>query len=56
VLKTRGRTRVTNANKAKHTLIPVLNSQSVFGAEKIKTSKTLIITVASYGALSWTVS
>jgi hypothetical protein len=42
-----------NANKAYYALHPLLKSQSVLRAEKIKICKTLISLVATYGVVSW---
>jgi len=42
-----------NANRAYHALLPVLKSQVVLRAEKIKICKTLIRLVATYGAEYW---
>jgi len=43
-----------NANEAHNAFLPLIKSQSVFRAEKIKIYKTLIRPVATYRAESWT--
>lgn len=50
------RTRITNANRANYTLLPVLKSQSVLGTEKIKSLLAINKNVTSYGAQSWIMS
>jgi hypothetical protein len=45
-----------NANRAYYALLPLLNSQSVLSAEKIKISKTFIRPGASFGTESWTLN
>jgi 5-hydroxyisourate hydrolase-like protein (transthyretin family) len=42
--------RITNANRAHYALLPLLKSQSVCRAEKVKIYKTLIRPVVTYGA------
>ena len=42
-----------NANRAYYAHLPLLKSQVVLTAEKIKICKTLIRLVASYGAEYW---
>jgi hypothetical protein len=46
--------RITNANRAHYALLPLLKSQSVRRAEKVKIYKTLIRPVVTYGAEAWT--
>jgi hypothetical protein len=43
-----------NANRAYYALLPLLNSQSVLSAEKIKISKTFIRPAALFGTKSRT--
>jgi len=45
-----------NANRAYYALLPLLNSQSVLSAEKIKISKTFIIPAVSFGTQSRTLN
>jgi hypothetical protein len=47
---------ITNANRAYYAPLPILKSQSVRTAEKVKIYKTLIRPVATYGAESWTLN
>ena len=44
---------IMNADKAYYALLPLLKSQLVLRAEKIKICKTLIRLVATYGAEYW---
>ena len=45
-----------NENRAYYALLPLLNSQSVISAEKIKFTKTFIRPVASFRTESWTLN
>jgi len=45
-----------NANRAYYALLPLLKSQLVLSAEKIKICKTLRRPVATYGAAYWALS
>jgi hypothetical protein len=46
--------RITNTSRAYYALLPLLKSQSVIRAEKIKIYKTLIRPVTTYAAETWT--
>jgi hypothetical protein len=48
--------RITNANRAYYALLPLLKSQSVRRAGKVKIYKTLIRPVVTYGAEVWTLN
>ena len=45
-----------NTNGAYYAVWPLLKSQSVLRAEKVKICKTLIRPLATYGAESWTLN
>ena len=45
-----------NANKAYYSLLPLVKSQTVIRAEKIKIYKTQVRPVPTYGTESWTVN
>jgi len=47
---------IRNVNKTYYAFIPLLQSQSVLRAQKVKPCKKLTRPMAKYGAESWTVS
>jgi hypothetical protein len=48
--------RIRTANRVYYAVLPLLKSQSLLRAEKIKISETVIRRVATYGAESWTLN
>ena len=51
-----GRACCCQEQRSHYAVLPLLKSQSVFRAEKIKVCRTLIRLEATYGAESWTLN